>query len=131
MKPVSATLPTSRMSSARPKRVSISAHSAAVRWSFQRIAGRSTSCFASSSTRPCIWPVRPTAATSAPLAPASASAFRMLAAVPFHHSRGSCSDQSGLGVWSVSGVVADAATAPFSSIRSALAPVVETSMPRK
>ena len=55
----------------------------------------------------------------------------MLAAVPFHHSCGSCSDQSGLGVWSVRAVVAEAATAPFSSIRSALAPVVETSMPRK
>ena len=55
----------------------------------------------------------------------------MLAAVPVHHSCGSCSDQSGFGVWSVSGVVAEAATAPFSSISSALAPVVETSMPRK
>ena len=39
---------------------------APVRWSFQRIAGRSTSPRASSSTRPCIWPVSPTAATSAP-----------------------------------------------------------------
>ena len=55
----------------------------------------------------------------------------MLAAVPFHHSCGSCSDQSGFGVWSVRAVVAEATTAPFSSIRSALAPVVETSMPRK
>ena len=55
----------------------------------------------------------------------------MLAAVPFHHSCGSCSDQRGFGVWRVRAVVAEAATAPFSSIRSALAPVVETSMPRK
>ena len=41
---------------ARPTRSSISAHSAAVRWSFQRIAGRSTASSAPSATRPCIWP---------------------------------------------------------------------------
>jgi len=54
----------------------------------------------------------------------------MLAKVPFHHSCGSCSDHRGFGVWRVSAVVAEAATAPFSSMRSALAPVVETSIPR-
>ncbi len=54
----------------------------------------------------------------------------MLAAVPDHHSCGSCSDQSGFGVWRDSAVVAVATTFPFSSIRSALAPVVETSTPR-
>ena len=37
---------------------------ACVRWSFHRMAGRSTSPASSSSTRPCIWPVRPMAAMS-------------------------------------------------------------------
>ena len=55
----------------------------------------------------------------------------MLFAVPAHHSCGSCSDHSGFGVCRVRGVVAEATTAPFSSTSSALAPVVETSMPRK
>jgi hypothetical protein len=55
----------------------------------------------------------------------------MLRTVPDHHSCGSCSDQSGFGVWTLKAVVAVAATAPFSSTRRALAPVVETSMPRK
>src|SRR5215203_2792710 len=41
VKPVSARLPVSAISRSRPIRSSISAHSAAVRWSFQRIAGRS------------------------------------------------------------------------------------------
>ena len=40
VKPVSARLPVSRIRRSRPTRSSISAHSAAVRWSFQRIAGR-------------------------------------------------------------------------------------------
>ena len=42
VKPVSARFPVSSISRSRPIRSSISAHSAAVRWSFQRIAGRST-----------------------------------------------------------------------------------------
>ena len=54
----------------------------------------------------------------------------MLAAVPFHHSWGSCSDHSGFGVCSASGVLAVATTFPDGSIRSAFAPVVETSTPR-
>ena len=40
MNPVSARLPVSAISRSRPIRSSISAHSAPVRWSFQRIAGR-------------------------------------------------------------------------------------------
>ncbi len=55
----------------------------------------------------------------------------MLAAVPVHHSWGSCSDHSGLGLESVRAVMAVARTLPFSSMRSALALVVETSIPRK
>ena len=57
VKPVSARLPVSRISRSSPTRSSISAHSAAVRWSFQRIAGRRTSPRSSRTTRPCIWPL--------------------------------------------------------------------------
>ena len=42
VKPVSARFPVSSISRSSPIRRSISAHSAPVRWSFQRIAGRST-----------------------------------------------------------------------------------------
>ena len=42
MKPGSARLPVLAIRLSRPSRSSISAHSAPVRWSFQRIAGRST-----------------------------------------------------------------------------------------
>ena len=66
VKPVSARLPVSSISRSRPTRSSISAHSAPVRWSFQRIAGRSTRSCASSATRPCIWPESPIAAGSTP-----------------------------------------------------------------
>ena len=59
MKPVSARLPVRAISSASPIRSSISAHSAAVRWSFQRIAGRSTASAESSATSPCICPESP------------------------------------------------------------------------
>ena len=61
MKPVSARLPVSETSRSNPTAASISAHSAAVRWSFQRIAGRSTRSAASSATSPCIWPEKPIA----------------------------------------------------------------------
>ncbi len=54
----------------------------------------------------------------------------MLVAAASHHSRGSCSDQRGRGVEMLSGVVALVTTCPASSMRSALAPVVERSMPR-
>ena len=54
VKPVSARLPVSAIRRSRPTRSSISAHSAAVRPSFQRIAGRITSLAASSATKPCI-----------------------------------------------------------------------------
>ena len=55
----------------------------------------------------------------------------MLLATPAYQSSGACSDQSGRGVESVSGVVALATTRPLLSISSAFAPVVETSIPRE
>ena len=72
MKPASARFPVSSISRARPTRSSISAHSAPVRWSFQRIAGRSTASSAPSATRPCIWPEKPSGSPS--FQPSSASA---------------------------------------------------------
>ena len=102
-----------------------------MRWSFHRMAGRSTSPAPSSRTSPCICPVRPTAATRPPSMPACAKTLRTLVEAACHHSGGSCSDQSGLGVCSVCGEDATAATIPASSISRALLPVVDTSIPRK
>src|SRR5262245_27819493 len=70
------------------------------------------------------------AATSSPDVFAPASACLMLFEVALHHSRGSCSDQSGRGVERLSGVVALLTTRPSRSMSSALAPVVERSIPR-
>ena len=89
MKPVSARLPVSSISRSSPTRSSISAHSAAVRWSFQRIAGRSTWSRSSSVTRPCIWPEKPIDAGSTSRSASAASVAR-------HQSSGSCSAQPGL-----------------------------------
>jgi hypothetical protein len=55
----------------------------------------------------------------------------MLSTVARHHSLGSCSDHKGRGVDNASGVVALLITTPFASISSALAPVVEISIPRR
>src|SRR5215469_5085800 len=55
----------------------------------------------------------------------------MLAATPPHQSSGCCSDHRGRGVDSERGVVALLTTSPARFMRSALAPVVEMSIPRK
>ena len=95
--PVTASLPVTSMSCCAPMVRRISSHSAAVRWSFHRIAGRMTAPAASSSTIPCIWPVSPIAATSAPLTPVVARTDRIAVVAPSHHSAGSCSLHSGRG----------------------------------
>ena len=98
VKPVRAGLATSLIRFARPPtRRSISSHSAAVRWSFQRIARRMTLLFLSRNTEPCIWPDRPIAFTSAGLSFALAIVLRTDRIVACHQSSGSCSLQSGLG----------------------------------
>ncbi len=86
MKPVRASFPVSSISRCRPTSSRISSHSAPVRWSFHRIAGRSGSSELSSRTAPCICPARPTAATSAPGTLDVARTDRMAAraAVPPH-----------------------------------------------
>ena len=93
MKPGSARFPVSSIRRSSPMRSSISAHSKAVRWSFQRIAGRITRPVSSSTTRPCIWPERPIPAISRP-ADTSASADSAARS----QSPGSCSAQPGRGV---------------------------------
>ena len=65
--------------------------SAAVRWSFQRIAGRSTRSASSRTTSPCIWPERPIEVASTASAERAASLAR-------HQSSGSCSAHPGRGV---------------------------------
>ena len=89
MKPGSARLPVSASSRSSPSAASISAHSAPVRWSFQRIAGRSTRSPSSSTTSPCICP-------ESPIGPAGIRASAACAAR--HQSSGSCSAQPGCGV---------------------------------
>ena len=53
----------------------ISSHSAAVEVSHQSLAGRMTSPFLSSGTKPCCWPLTPMALTSSPMALAWRSAL--------------------------------------------------------
>ncbi len=94
MNPGSARLPVSSISRSSPSVSSISAHSSPVRWSFHRIAGRSTFPRASSATSPCIWPERPIPAG----APHSARSRSSTDSVARHQSSGSCSDQPARGV---------------------------------
>src|SRR3989440_8937852 len=103
-------------------RSSISAHSAAVRWSFHRIAGRSTRCSASRTTSPCICPDSPTGPSGNP--PRTSSAAR-------HQSSGSCSDQPGCGRESGYSALAVARTCPSPSIATPLTADVPTSRPTR
>ncbi len=109
----------------------ISAHSAPLRPSFHRIAGRSTRPAPSSSVAPCICPDSPIPASafqSASLAAARAAAIA--ASVPCHQSSGSCSDHSGCGRDTSSGALPTAITRCAPSISSALTEDVPTSSPR-
>ena len=98
VKPVSASLPVISMSRCAPTASRITSHSAAVRWSFHRMAGRSTASEASSRTAPCIWPVSPIASISSARTSVESSTLRMAVTAPVHQSAGSCSLQSGLGM---------------------------------
>ena len=131
MKPVSAGLATIRTNAARPPALfSISAHSAAVRWSFQSKAGRMTLPSPSRKTEPCIWPLRPIPAMSSALNAALDSTSATVFFVASHQSSGSCSDQPGWG-WS-HGYSADAEAriVPRSSMASVFVPDVPMSIPR-
>src|SRR6185369_13543458 len=118
------------MSRSWPTAARIASHSAAVRWSFQRIAGRSTRSAASSRTAPCIWPASPIASTASPRMPADDRTDRMAATAPVHHSPGSCSLQSGWGVSNGYSATPMPTTAPDPSTRTAFVAVVEMSSPR-
>ncbi len=131
VKPVKASLPVSSIKRVFPKRRRISSHCGPVRWSFQRMAGRKTSPASSNRVRPCICPVKPTAATSSPESPISAKTWRILLIAPCHQSAGSCSLHKGCGVERGRSVVAVSVTFPASSISNALMPVVEASIPKK
>ena len=76
-----------------PTRAVISSHSAPVRPSHHRIAGRSTLLSSSSSTRLSICPLRPRPFTSAGFTPLSASTWEMVSRAAAHQSSGSCSAQ--------------------------------------
>ena len=122
VKPGSARLPVSSMSRSKPTRSSISAHCGPVRWSFQRIAGRSTFPAASRQTRPCICPDSPIPSASAPTSASALSAART-------QSSGSCSDQPGRGVESGYSRSTRSSTSPVGDTASALTAVVPTSSP--
>ncbi len=127
--PVRAGLPASSISFARPTFCSISAHCVAVRWSFHIIHGRSTLPASSSSTSPCICPVRPIPAMAS--LPVRERTCRMLVTVAFHQSSGFCSAQPGRGTCIGYSVVTSARTEPSGEIRTALLPDVPMSMPRR
>ena len=131
VKPVRASLPVIWISLSRPTRSRISSHSSDVRWSFQRIAGRSTPPSSPTRTSPCICPVSPTPLMDVGSMPVSPSTFWMLSVTPSHQSWGSCSLHRGRGVSKAYSVEAVPATVPASSMRSALVAVVETSMPSR
>src|SRR3954451_7823758 len=122
VKPVSARLPVNSTSRAKPTRSSISAHSAAVRWSFHRIAGRNTRWSASRTTSPCICPDSPTGPSGN--LPRTSPAAR-------HQPSGSCSDHPGCGLESGYSALAVASTRPSPSMATPLTAVVPTSRPTR
>ncbi len=113
---------------ARGKAASISAHSAWLRPSFHRIAGRRTASSASRQTAPCIWPESPMPRSPArEWLAASASIVRSTAV---HQAAGSCSDQPGWGRWTVSGSLACPISRWSRSKRTVFTDDVPISMPR-
>src|SRR5216684_5208827 len=131
VKPVSAGFATNSINRLAPTRSVIARHSSSVRWSHQISAGRNTSPAASSSTKPCICPLSPTARTSAPVAPASVKHSATATQVARHQSLGSCSAQPNSGdAISACSAVAAPSTRPASSTSTARVPPVPTSIPK-
>ncbi len=129
--PVSAGFATRSMRRFAPTCSVMARHSSSVLWSHQIGAGRTTSPAASSSTRPCICPLRPIAAIS----PASVLALDKHSAIATqaarHQSRGSCSAQPNCGdTIGACSAVAEPNTRPASSSSTARVPPVPTSIPR-
>ncbi len=126
MKPVSARLPVSAISFSSPMVCSISSHSAWVRWSFQRIAGRSGLIV--------VRPARPARASARsgrcrPVRRRLRSACARTVSVARHQSSGSCSAQPGRGVDSGYSASTRARTSPSGSMATPLAALVPTSIP--
>ena len=87
MKPVSASLPVIAMSRSRPTASRIASHSAAVRWSFHRIAGRSDRVGGvEQDERRASGRSARSPSTSPPATPVAASTARIAATAPSHHS---------------------------------------------
>ncbi len=127
VKPGRARLPVSSISRRRPTVFSISRHSAAVRWSFQRIAGRRTRSAESSATRPCIWPREPDPVGRSGAARAAPAPTRWLATSP----RGPARPSPAVASTADSSASARASTDPCSSIAMPLTPEVPTSIPTR
>ena len=94
MKPVSARFPVSSIRRSGPTRSSISAHSAAVRWSFHRIGGPDHAVLGVEHDEP----VHLAGETDARDLAARATPRRAPLDAARHQSSGSCSDQPGRGV---------------------------------
>src|SRR6185312_2100092 len=111
---------------------SSSAHSASLRPSFHRIAGRSTRPCASSTVAPCICPLSPIdsiADGARPCCTATSINWSIACSVACHQCSGSCSDQRGCGREIASGALALARSAPSRSSSTALTAEVPRSMP--
>ena len=109
----------------------ISPHCLAVRWSHHNSAGRKTSSFSSSSTEPCIWPEKLTAAISSAFTPSADKTWRIAALDARHQSPGDCSAQPIRGDANGScSTVAEAKICPVSSITIAREPPVPMSNPK-
>src|SRR6185437_5637762 len=113
-------------------RLSSSAHSASLRPSFHRIAGRSTWPRESSSVAPCICPLSPIASIAAGAISSCTScsnSWSIALSVACHHCSGSCSDQRGCGCDTLNGASTLARNAPSRSSSTALTAEVPRSMP--
>ncbi len=98
VKPSSARLPTARRRPSSPSLARIASHSAVVRVSHQRMAGRTGRLATSRRTAECIWPVSPRARTAPARAPSAAVSARSARPSARSKSAGSCSAQPGCGV---------------------------------
>jgi hypothetical protein len=107
-----------------------SAHSAPLRPSFHRIAGRSTRPAPSSSVAPCIWPESPIAVSARLPSGAAARTSATAASVACHQCSGSCSDHNGCGRETSSAALPTASVRCAASISSALTEDVPISSPR-
>ena len=130
--PGRASLPVIAIRRSRPTISRIASHSAAVRWSFHRIAGRRTSSRLVERDEAVHLAGQPDGLRrAAASAPAASSAARTAIRVASHHRPGSCSLHRGCGVsYGVRGRPHRSHDCPRRPCSRALVAVVETSSPR-